>query len=138
MASLAAMFGCAGPRLGAAERGFFARVDPAGFILFARNVEDRAQLRSLVAELRESVGRAQVPVLVDRGGGGGERLSPPHGRAARPRGGFAGPAPRTPPAAIEAGRLNAGPTASDWAGMAIDPVWAPSPDRRLPGAHQFV
>ena len=49
MAPLAAIFGCAGPQLAAAERDFFARADPTGFILFARNVESPAQLRALVA-----------------------------------------------------------------------------------------
>src|SRR5262249_28671536 len=138
MASLAAIFGCAGPRLGAAERRFFARVDPAGFILFARNVEDRAQLRSLIAELRQSVGRAQVPVLVDQEGGRGQRLKPPQWRAAPAPGRFGELAARNLPAAIEAVRLNARLIGSELAEVGIDTVCAPSLDLRLPGAHQVI
>ena len=82
MAPLAAIFGCAGPQLEAAERDFFARVDPTGFILFARNCESPVQLRALVAALRQSVGREDAPVLVDQEGGRVQRLKPPQWRAA--------------------------------------------------------
>ena len=82
MAPLAAIFGCAGPQLEAAERDFFARADPTGFILFARNVESPAQLRALVVALRQSVGREDAPVLVDQEGGRVQRLKPPQWRAA--------------------------------------------------------
>ena len=65
----AVIFGCAGAALSDAERRFFAHADPLGFILFARNCEAPAQLRTLVGELRESVGRADAPVLIDQEGG---------------------------------------------------------------------
>jgi beta-N-acetylhexosaminidase len=66
MKSRAVIFGCAGPRLTAEERRFFGRVDPLGLIVFARNVEAPAQLSDLTAEFRDSVGRADAPVLVDQ------------------------------------------------------------------------
>lgn len=75
-APLAAIFGCAGYRLDADERAFLRDADPWGFILFARNVADREQLRALVAELREAVGR-HAPVLVDQEGGRVARLRGP-------------------------------------------------------------
>jgi len=73
----AAVFGCAGPTLGADEARWFARVQPVGFILFGRNVESPDQVRRLVARLREAVGR-HSPVLIDEEGGRVQRLRPPH------------------------------------------------------------
>ena len=74
----AVIFGCAGPRLSAAERDFFRDADPLGFILFQRNCQAPAQLRALVAALRAAVGRAEAPVLIDQEGGRVARLKPPH------------------------------------------------------------
>ncbi|MGM0585441.1 MAG: glycoside hydrolase family 3 N-terminal domain-containing protein [Pseudomonadota bacterium] len=75
----AAILGCAGPRLEAAERAFLADADPWGFILFARNVESPDQLRALTGALREAVGR-DAPVFVDQEGGPVARLRPPRWR----------------------------------------------------------
>lgn len=73
----ATIFGCAGPVLGEDERAFFREANPLGFILFARNVEDPAQVARLTADLRDSVGR-EAPVLVDQEGGRVQRLRAPH------------------------------------------------------------
>jgi len=78
----AAILGCAGPWLGAAEAAFFRAADPWGFILFTRNLRDPWQVARLVADLREAVGR-QAPVLIDQEGGQVVRLRPPHWRAWR-------------------------------------------------------
>jgi beta-N-acetylhexosaminidase len=72
-----AIYGCAGTTLGAQERAFFRAAQPWGFILFARNILDRAQVRELVAALRETVGDAAAPVLIDQEGGRVARLKPP-------------------------------------------------------------
>ena len=64
----AAILGPEGLRLSAEERGFFARTDPFGFILFARNLDSRAQIRALTAELRDAVGR-DAPIFIDQEGG---------------------------------------------------------------------
>ncbi len=77
---LAAIFGVAGAELGADERAFFRDSDPLGFILFARNCLAPIQVRRLVAGLRETVGRADAPVLIDQEGGRVARLKPPHWR----------------------------------------------------------
>ncbi|RUS63696.1 beta-N-acetylhexosaminidase [Pseudorhodobacter sp. E13] len=73
----ATILGCLGPVLSEAEAGFFREADPWGFILFARNVEDPAQLRRLTDDLRETVGR-DAPVFVDQEGGRVQRLRAPH------------------------------------------------------------
>ncbi|HXZ01206.1 MAG TPA: beta-N-acetylhexosaminidase [Stellaceae bacterium] len=75
---MAAIFGCAGPRLEDGERDFFRAANPLGFILFQRNCETPDQVRALVAALREAVGRADAPVLIDQEGGRVARLKPPH------------------------------------------------------------
>jgi beta-N-acetylhexosaminidase len=138
MAPLAAIFGCAGPQLEPAERDFFARSDPTGFILFARNVESPAQLRVLVAALRQSVGREDAPVLVDQEGGRVQRLKPPKWRAAPAPGRFGELAAKDPAKALEAVRLNARLIAGELVAAGIDTVGAPSLDLRLPGAHQVI
>ncbi len=74
----AVIFGCAGPTLAAAERDFFRDANPLGFILFQRNCQSPAQVRRLVTELRDAVGRAGAPVLIDQEGGRVARLKPPH------------------------------------------------------------
>lgn len=76
----AILFGCAGEVLTASERAFFRDADPLGFILFARNCRDPDQVRRLVAALRDSVGRADAPVLIDQEGGRVARLKPPRWR----------------------------------------------------------
>lgn len=73
----AAIFGCAGLTLTAAERDFFRDYDPLGFIIFARNVESPEQLSRLTADLRASVGR-DAPILIDQEGGRVQRLRAPH------------------------------------------------------------
>ena len=77
----ACLFGLAGLALTAEERAFFAATQPLGFILFARNIEGPAQLRQLVADLRQCVDRADAPILIDQEGGRVARLKPPHWHA---------------------------------------------------------
>ena len=72
------IFGCETTTLSAIERQFFRDADPLGFILFARNCETPTQIRRLVGELRDSVGRADAPILIDQEGGRVARLKPPH------------------------------------------------------------
>lgn len=75
----AAIFGCAGPELGDDEAAFFAEAQPWGFILFDRNLRDAAQIRALVARLREVAGH-EAPVLIDQEGGRVARLRAPLAR----------------------------------------------------------
>ncbi|GGD87108.1 beta-N-acetylhexosaminidase [Aureimonas endophytica] len=87
MQSKAWIAGCAGKRLSADEKAFFADERPFGFILFGRNIGEAGELRDLIAELKEIGGRATTPVLVDQEGGRVQRLRPPL-------------APSYPPAAV--------------------------------------
>lgn len=101
------IFGLSGPVLTVEERRFFGKAEPAGYILFRRNVEDRRQLRALTDSLRDMSGRDDLPILIDQEGGRVARMGPPEW----PR--FpAGPAfdalyEIAPMSAIEAARANA-------------------------------
>jgi beta-N-acetylhexosaminidase len=100
------IFGLSGPTLPPDERAFFADVEPAGYILFKRNVVDRAQVRALTDSLRDLAGRDDLAILVDQEGGRVARLGPPEWPAFP-----AGPAFDTlyelaPMSGIEAARAN--------------------------------
>lgn len=71
------IFGLSGLSLSADERAFFRDADPAGYILFGRNVRDRAQLLALTDSLRDLAGRDDVAILIDQEGGRVQRLRPP-------------------------------------------------------------
>lgn len=74
---LASTFGLSGLSLTANERAFFRDADPAGYILFGRNVQSREQLQALTSELRAIHGRDRLAILVDQEGGRVSRLGPP-------------------------------------------------------------
>ena len=78
---LPVIFGLSGPCLTADEQSFFKDANPAGYILFARNIENPEQLRALTDSLREVAGRDDLPILIDQEGGRIARLGPPHWRA---------------------------------------------------------
>jgi beta-N-acetylhexosaminidase len=77
MGTKAFICGVGGLTLTDEERDFLRAEQPWGFILFKRNVSDRAQVKALVADLRSCVGRTDAPVLVDQEGGRVQRLQPP-------------------------------------------------------------
>ncbi len=75
------IFGCAGPALSDAERSFFEAVQPAGFILFARNIISPQQLLTLTTDLKLCVDRSDVLIAIDQEGGRVQRMGPPEWRA---------------------------------------------------------
>jgi beta-N-acetylhexosaminidase len=78
--SRAILFSCAGETLSVDERAFFRDVDPLGFILCQRNCRTSEQVRALIADFRDCVGRGDAPVLIDQEGGRVARLKPPEWR----------------------------------------------------------
>ena len=74
---LPAIFGLSGLNLTPEERDFFAESNPLGYILFARNIESKHQVRGLTDSLRELSGRDDLPILIDQEGGRVARLGPP-------------------------------------------------------------
>ncbi len=133
-----AIFGLSGLTLTADERAFFADADPAGYILFGRNVESREQLRALTDELRAIHGRERLLISIDQEGGRVARMKPPVW-AAYPTGEvFDRLYERAPASAIEAARCNAEALGLDLAeaGISVD-CW-PLLDVRQPGAHDVI
>ncbi|MEI5686173.1 glycoside hydrolase family 3 N-terminal domain-containing protein [Sphingomonas kyungheensis] len=100
------IFGLAGPVLTPGERAFFAAAAPAGYILFKRNIEDRAQLRALTDSLRALAGRDDLPILIDQEGGRVARMGPPHWPAFPAGPAFAALYEVAPMSAIQAMRAN--------------------------------
>jgi beta-N-acetylhexosaminidase len=82
-------------------------VAPAGYILFRRNIIDRAQLRRLTDDLRALAGREDVPILIDQEGGRVARMQPPEWPAFPPGRAFDRLYDIAPVSAIEAMRSNA-------------------------------
>jgi beta-N-acetylhexosaminidase len=134
----AAIFGCAGPELGADERAFFRDADPLGFILFARNVDTPERTRRLVEELRSSVARAEAPVLIDQEGGRVARLRPPQWRKAPPARLLGELYARDPERGLLATRLNARLLAADVASIGCDVDCLPVLDIGFPETHAVI
>lgn len=100
------IFGIAGLALTPDERAFFAEADPAGYILFKRNIRDRAQVRALTDALRELSGRTDLPILIDQEGGRVARMGPPEWPAFPAGPAFAALYNVAPMSAIQAMRAN--------------------------------
>ncbi len=71
------ILGASGPVLSADEIALYRSERPWGFILFARNIVDPAQVAGLVASMREAVDRPAAPVLIDQEGGRVQRIRAP-------------------------------------------------------------
>ena len=133
-----AIYGCSGLKLTAEERAFFREAQPWGFIVFARNIADPDQLRALIAELRETVGDATAPVLVDQEGGRVARLKPPHWKARPPAARFGEIHNADAEAAREAAYLNARLMAAEMAEVGINVDCVPVLDVPVAGAHDII
>ncbi len=68
-----------GLRLTTDEKALFRKMNPFGFILFARNIETADQVRALCEDFREAVGR-NCPITIDQEGGRVQRLRAPLAR----------------------------------------------------------
>ncbi|MBU6299340.1 MAG: beta-N-acetylhexosaminidase [Alphaproteobacteria bacterium] len=132
------IYGCSGLQLGAEERAFFRDVQPWGFILFARNVADRDQVRALVEALRETVDDAKAPMLIDQEGGRVARLKPPIWRG-RPAAALFGEVyAKEREAACEAAYLNARLIANDLAELGVNVDCLPLLDIPVEGASDVI
>lgn len=101
------IFGLSGPVLTADERAFFAEAEPAGYILFGRNVADKGQLRALTDDLQALHGRDDLLIMIDQEGGRVARMKPPVWPAFPPGQVFDALYDVAPMSAIEAARANA-------------------------------
>ncbi|MBJ7500043.1 MAG: beta-N-acetylhexosaminidase [Sphingopyxis sp.] len=133
-----AIFGLSGLTLTDDERAFFRDCDPAGYILFGRNIENREQLRRLTDELRGLDGRADLPILIDQEGGRVARMKSPEWPLFPSGAAFDALYDRAPASAIEAARLNAMALAAMLAEVGITVDCLPLLDVRQPGASDVI
>jgi beta-N-acetylhexosaminidase len=134
----AAFYGLAGEAPTADERAFFRDADPVGYIVFRRNVRDRAQLKALTDELRAIHGRDDLPILVDQEGGRVARLRPPEWPAFPAADAFSRLYGKAPMSAIEAARANAQAIATVLRECGINVDALPLLDVRQEGAHDII
>jgi beta-N-acetylhexosaminidase len=133
-----AIFGLSGLTLSADERAFFREADPAGYIVFGRNVESREQLRALTDSLRAVHGRDKLLISIDQEGGRVARMKPPVWPAYPSGEALARLYDIAPASAIEAARANAEALGHDLAEVGITVDHAPVLDVRQPGAHDVI
>ncbi len=120
------------------ERGLFGEADPAGYILFKRNVDTPEQVLALTDSLRELSGRADVPILIDQEGGRVARLRPPHWPEFPAGAAFGRLYEKAPLSAMEAARLNGLALAKLLRGLGINVDCLPLLDVPQPGAHDII
>lgn len=123
-----------GLRLNDKEKAFFREADPFGFILFARNIENREQLLALTDDMREAVGR-DAPILIDQEGGRVQRLRPPLARDWEPPLDFAR---RAGDKATQAMYMRYLITALELRSFGIDVNCAPMVDVPRASTHEFL
>lgn len=85
---LALFVGMPGLELSASEVAFFREANPFGLFLFKRNLDNPDQIRHLVGQFRDAVGRADAPVYIDQEGGRVQRLDNGNWPLFRPIGHF--------------------------------------------------
>jgi beta-N-acetylhexosaminidase len=132
------IFGIAGLELSGEERAFFADVNPAGYILFRRNIDSRDQVRALTDALRNLTGRSDLPILIDQEGGRVARMQPPIWPAFPAGGKFDALYDIAPMSAIKAARDNAEAIALTLAEVGITVDCLPLLDVRQPETHSAI
>lgn len=111
---------------------------PWGFILFKRNVDSPVQVSALVKELRDSVGRAEAPVLIDQEGGRVQRLGPPNWPV-YPRGAvFSALYDIQPALGLRAAKLSSRLIAADLTELGIDVDCLPLADVPVAGSDAVI
>ena len=130
--------GLSGPELGDAEREFIRAERPWGFILFKRNIETPDQVSRLVRELREVVGRADAPVLIDQEGGRVQRLGPPHWPVYPPGAVFGALYDLDPELGLNAARLSSRLIAADLIDLGITVDCLPLADVPVEGSDAVI
>lgn len=133
----AVIVGISGPSLTEAEIHLLREHQPAGVILFARNVETPGQLTTLIAGLRDVL-PANAVMMVDQEGGRVARLRPPHWRAHPPASRIGALHEADLTAGLRAAWLTGALIGLDCAAAGFDVVCAPVLDLSVPGAHDVI
>jgi beta-N-acetylhexosaminidase len=137
MTARAFITGLAGPALAADERAFLREAGPWGLILFARNIENPEQVRRLIADVRDILGR-NAPVLIDQEGGRVQRLGPPHWPSYPAGAAYGELYDRDRDVGLAAARLGARLIAADLTALGIDVDCLPLADVPVAGADAVI
>ncbi|PZU57787.1 MAG: beta-N-acetylhexosaminidase [Sphingobium sp.] len=132
------IFGLSADTLTREESTFFREAEPAGYILFRRNVTDKAQLRALTDALRDLHGRDDLLIMIDQEGGRVARMQPPVWPAFPPGSVFDALYDVAPASAITAARANAEAIAVTLRECGITVNALPLLDVRQPGASDIM
>ena len=119
------------------ERAFLREAQPWGFILFRRNVASPQQLRGLIDEMRDALGR-RAPILIDQEGGRVQRLGPPHWPVYPPGAAYGTAYDRDRDQGLAAARLGARLIAADLFELGIDVDCLPLADVPVRNADPIV
>ena len=138
MSTRAFITGVSGTVLTAAEREFIRGMRPWGFILFKRNIETPDQVSALVEELRNCLGEANAPVLIDQEGGRVARLGPPHWPVYPPGATFGALYDLDPALGLKAARLSSRLIAADLIDLGISVDCLPLADVPVAGADAVI
>src|SRR5689334_22237640 len=130
--------GLAGTELSQAERDFIRAKRPWGFILFRRNIDTPAQVAALTAEIRNVLGVADVPILVDQEGGRVQRFRPPNWPLYPAGAAFGQLYDIAPALGLKAARLSARLIADDLARVGVTVDCLPLADVPIPGADDVI
>jgi beta-N-acetylhexosaminidase len=107
-------------------------------ILFRRNVADGEQLKRLVGDVCDAVGRTDFLVLIDQEGGRVQRLKPPVARDLPAAAAYASLFSRNPEGARHAAFAVARLTAEELRAFGITMNCAPVADLAVEGAHEII
>jgi len=134
----AVIYGCAGTEITAEERSFFAKNNPLGLILFARNIDTPVQIRQLIADFRNSIEFPDPLILIDQEGGRVARLGPPHWRKTLAAREFGLIFDTDPSLALKAIRLNSEIQALELLDLGINTNCSPVADLARPNTHEVI
>ena len=137
MAHAAFITGLSGLVLNADEAKFLRAANPAGIILFARNVDHPDQVRRLIVDAQTAIG-STVLVLIDQEGGRVQRLRPPHWRTLPSGAHYAARAAIDLASAITDTRTVSRLIAHDLRALGISCNCTPVLDVPIAGAHEVI
>ena len=136
---LAVILGCGSVTLTDEEQKLFKETNPFGLILFARNCANSDQIKALIGQFRDVIGKKNAPVFIDQEGGRVTRLGPPYWRHPPPAHNFVKLAKaKGDEVAIKATRLNSLLIAKDLKTMGISVNCAPVLDIQVNKADPIV
>lgn len=135
---LALFVGMPGYELSADEIAFFREANPFGLFLFKRNLDNPEQIRRLVGQFRDAVGRADAPGYIDQEGGRVQRLDNGNWPLFRPIGNFGALAKKDKELAKHALRQSSLAMGSMMSELNLGSGTTPVVDLARPGTHDII